>query len=175
MELQRFRANCEKPSLSVDDLMRMRSNAQAKGALEFVNIAEEVLDRRFPGWDQARTRGTPTRVAFRGEGHLFQTAKEAYVWLIEEFVNAYPGPFQQIDWSTAFVAEGRKRLYFGRSPKELFYESPHLAEDKNHYHRLKNGWYVNLNLGNDQKLQVLCRFAAVAKIEFDKDWSWDVV
>ena len=56
----------------------------------------------------------------------------------------------------------------------MFHQSPHLADDRNNYHRLVNGWYVNLNLSNDQKLEILFKFAVIAKLQVNKDWSWKV-
>ena len=175
MNLERFRQNCDSLGMSLSDLLSMRHNAEARGAVEFIRVAEEALDRRFPGWNQTSSRGTPTKVSFGGEQRLFETAKAAYVWLIECFVEAFPSQLERVDWSSAFVAEGRKRLYFARSPEELFFSTPLLAKDKNNFHQLRNGWFVNLNLANDQKFQILCRFAAVVGSTFGQQWTWEVV
>ena len=172
VDLQRFRENCEKPSTSLDELITMRTNAERKGARKFVLVAEEVLERRFPGWDAAQTQGITTLVSFGSTIRSFPTAKLAYIWLIEQITTAYPGPLQHVDWATDFIAEGRGRLNFARSPEELFAQSPHLAKDKNNYHLLANGWYVNLNLSNDHKFSILCRLAAEAKLQYESDWKW---
>lgn len=173
VSLDRFRERCAE--VTVNDLIRMHQNAQIKGAAEFVHVAEEALNRRFPGWNRGRTRSTPTRVRFGGEEQLLQSAKEAYVWLIEKFVANGPSILGQVDWSTRFVAEGTKRSYFARSSAGLFLASPHLAKDRNNYHELSNGWYAILNLNNEQKFSILCRFAAVVGVEFEKQWYWEVV
>jgi hypothetical protein len=73
-----------------------------------------------------------------------------------------------------FVAKGRNRNYFGRAPKKMFHGSPHLADDRNNYLRLTNGWFINLNLKNDQKFEILCKFAAVGKFEYGREWKWEV-
>ena len=117
---------------------------------------------------------TPTTVVFGGVRHEFPSAKEAYVWLIERFVKTYPKLFIDLNWQTAFVAKGKKRNYFGRSPAKMFHGSPHLAEDSNNYARLLNGWYVNLNLSNAQKRYILFRFAHVANLKHGEDWQWKV-
>lgn len=110
VSLDRFRERCAE--VTVNDLIRMHQNAQIKGAAEFVHVAEEALNRRFPGWNRGRTRSTPTRVRFGGEEQLLQSAKEAYIWLIEKFIANGPSILGQVDWSTRFVAEGTKRSYF---------------------------------------------------------------
>ncbi|HQX48213.1 MAG TPA: hypothetical protein PK555_12500, partial [Steroidobacteraceae bacterium] len=79
MDIERFRHNCSTASL--ESLLKMRTNAQAKGAHEFVRAAEAELNQRFPGWDKVRTRGTPTKARFDQDEQQFDTAKEAYLWL----------------------------------------------------------------------------------------------
>lgn len=176
MDLERFTKLVSDPARIKADLQQMLKNALAKERPDCAAVAKDVLDRRFPGWDKVSSKrggATPTSVSFRGARQHCPTAKEAYVWLINRFISTYPEPFVNINWETEFVAKGRNRNYFGRSPERMFRGSPHLAEDRNNYERLTNGWYVNLNLNNDQKLEILGKFAAVAKLKFD-DWSWEV-
>lgn len=178
MTPERFKKFVLDPSRSRQDVEQMMRNANAKGESEFAGIAKDALDIRFPGWDEVsqRTSGARTTTAyFRGSTEKrFDTGKEAYVWLLGRFINVKPRLFESINWETVFVAKGRKRNYFGKDLKAMFHGSPHLAEDRNNYARLTNGWYANTNLNNAQKFDILCRFAAVAKLNYETDWRWDV-
>jgi hypothetical protein len=173
MDIARFRHNCSTASL--ESLLTMRANAQAKGANEFVRAAEAELNQRFPGWNRVRTRSTPTKVRFDQDEQLFDTAKEAYLWLVEKFAAARPSTFQKVDWSTQFVVEGTKRRYFARNPKGLFPAAPQRAEDASLYEKLSNGWFAITNLNNDEKFAILCRLAAVGKMEFERHWYWEIL
>lgn len=167
-----------------DELLIMRRNAENAGRQDCVAEAKSELNTRFPGWKKpSRRRGpTPTKVMFKGEEHIFDTAKEAYIWLIEHFIQAYPKPFKEIDLKTYFIIktdrEIKKRLYFARTRDALFYGSDNkenLAGDDNNSVRLSNGWWANLNLSNKVKLDILRKFAAVADLKMKKDWYWHVL
>lgn len=174
---ERFRTLVRDPSRTRQDIEQMMRNAIAKGESELAHIAKEVLDSRFPGWDTVRHRASgarPTTTYFRKTKRRFDTSKEGYVWLLERFISVKPKLFETINWETVFVAKGRKRNYFGKDLKAMFHGSPHLADDRNNYVRLSNGWYANTNLNNAQKFDILGRFAAIAKLEYEEDWRWDV-
>ena len=178
MDIERFRHNANHPDRTKEELVTMRRNALRMGAVDHVRVAEEVLDKRFPGWNAVRSRrggATPTDVSFLGQRRHFPTAKEAYVWLIERFVQHYPKPFVEIDWETVFIAQGQRTLFFAKSLTKLFAGAPHLAADPNHYHRLIHGWFAKLVLSNKQKLEILLKFASIAKLEFGKDWDWNAL
>jgi len=181
-ELSEFKTRL--PGKSQDELTRMRSNAEDKGLPKYVAAAEVELDRRFPGWrDPSRRRGpTPTKVMFRGESMSFNTAKEAYIWLIEHFICAHQKPFEIINWETLFIAKSdwniKKRLYFARTPEQLFYGSDNKEElvgNPNNYVKLSNGWYANLNLSNELKHLILRKFSCVAGWSKGRDWMWHVM
>jgi len=167
-----------------DELLNMWTNAEAKGLEDYVRAAADELDIRFPNWKEpSRRRGpTPTKVMFKGEEQIFDTAKEAYIWLIEHLVRAYPKPFKEINWETSFIVKSdrniKKRLYFARTREALFYGSDNkeeLAENDNNSVRLANGWWVNLDLSNKIKLDILRKFAGVADLKMKKDWYWHVL
>lgn len=174
---ERFRGLVRDPSRTRQDLEQMMRNAIAKGESELARIAKDALDSRFPGWDTVRHKAAGARLNvahFHGTKKHFDTSKEGYIWLLERFIGVKPKLFETINWETVFVTKGRKRNYFGKNLKTMFHGSPHLADDRNNYARLTNGWYANTNLNNAQKFDILCRFAAIAKLEYDKDWRWDV-
>ena len=155
----------------------MMRNAVSKNERELAHIAKEVLDRRFPGWDAVAHKASGARFTtafYCGIERHFPTSKEAYLWLIERFISAKPELFEKISWETVFVPKGKKRNYFAPALEKLFHGSPHLAEDRNNYAKLTNGWFANTNLDNNRKYEILCRFAGVAKLEHEREWRWDV-
>jgi hypothetical protein len=176
MNIDRFVALINGPTKSKKDLMIMRENAIQLNAVEHVHLAEKVLDTRFPEWSTVRTRrggNTPTTVMFFGKEQHFTTAKDAYVWLIERFTQYYPTPFVELDWQTVFVAKGPRTWFFAKSIRKLFGSNTGLAEDRNKYHRLTNGWYAKLVLSNKQKLELLMKFSVIASLRFGTDWDWN--
>jgi hypothetical protein len=178
MDIDRFRKLIENPDRTQAELEQMMRNAIARNNNEFARLAKEMLDLRFPGWDKLHhkdSRARPTVAMFQGESVEFPTSKGAYVWLIEKFIAAKPELFRTVNWETAFVAKGRNRNYFGRTPERMFHGSPHLARDRNNYALLTNGWYANLNLSNDQKQTVLIRFGVITNLEYGNQWSWEVL
>jgi hypothetical protein len=87
----------------------------------------------------------------------------------------YPKPFVEIDWETVFIAKGPRTLFFAKSLKKLFANTPHLADDPNKYHRLTTGWFAKLVLSNKQKLEILLKFGSVAALQFRRDWDWNAL
>jgi hypothetical protein len=159
VDIERFRALLEDPSKTQEDLVTMRANALHINAIAHVHAAEAALDARFPSWRVVRNR--------RG------SEKDAYVWLIERFVQHYPRLFDAPDGNTLYVAKGSRTMYFARSLRRLFGNKQHLAADPNKYHRLSNGWYAKLVLSDSQKLSILSKFATVAGLKFGTDWDWN--
>lgn len=177
MDLERFRDLVNDPRRTRDELKQMHRNALAKGKSELAHIAKLALDERFPGWDNRRKRSggaTPTVAAFRGEEMWFPSAKEAYVWLMGKFVWERPDVLGGELWKREFVAKGRRVNYFARDLRSLFPHSLHLADDPQMYARLGNGWFADLNLSNQQKSNILHRFAAIAGFKYGEDWNWFV-
>lgn len=178
MEIEDFRQRVGDSRRTKDELKQMRINAIEMGDGDCARIAEEELDKRFPGWKRIkrkRSRSKATLVRYGDEEHEHPSSKEAYVWLLEKFIDAKPSLFFTPNWETDFVAVGRARNYFDRDPRSMFHESIHLAGDPNNYHLLRNGWYANVNLGNERKFDILCRFAAIAKLKWDDEWYWEVL
>jgi hypothetical protein len=176
MDIQRFAASVNDSGKSKQDLIAMRENALRLKAIEHVRVVEEVLDRRFPEWNEVRSRrggATPVDAMFLGTRRHFYTAKDAYLWLLERFIQHYPKPFVKLDWETLFVAKGPRAIFFAKSLAKLFGSKTHLADDKNKYHRLTNGWYAKLVLSNQQKLDLLLKFSTIAQLKFGIDWDWD--
>ena len=102
------------------------------------------------------------------------TAKEGYLWLVERFIAEKRELFVDPSSETLYLALGRSRNYFAKSPSALFKGSLRLADDASNYARLPNGWYANVNLNNAQKFEILFRFAGLTKTEYLVEWDWEV-
>ena len=175
MNPDKFREHVDAPKRTREDLEQMRDNARNKGEGELARIAEIALAERFPSRGRARQRegrGTPATARFRKEQEWFPSSKEAYVWLMQKFIQDRPDILEGEDWQRAFIAKGRAVNYFAKDVESLFRRSPHLAKDSNKYAWLGGGWYADVNLNNVQKFDALCRFGAAAEYEFKKDWDW---
>jgi len=177
VNLEQFQAFLSDTRHTKDDLVTMRANVLVKNDVAFVHAAEAALDKRFPTWRSviARRGGSkPTDVEFLGHKEHCDSEKDAYIWLIERFVQHYPKPFQELDWETLFVAKGPRALYFAKSVRRLFgVDRDDLASDQNKWHRLDNGWYAKLLLSEAQKLTLLHKFGSVAHLRFGVDWDWN--
>jgi hypothetical protein len=184
--LEAFRQSIqvETQAILADRLINCRANPKyAKHA----RIIEEVLNERFPGWGRPRARRggkRPTVARFKGREQEFESARDAYVWLVERFADAAPTLFMDVRWeTTGYFAVGRRRNrsghaqrnYFAKSPKALFRRTQSLADVSSHYRRLSNGWYVNLNLNPRENFEILCRLSAVAGAAHGADWDWEVL
>lgn len=176
MDIERFRVLLEDLSKTQEDLVTMRANALQINAISHVHAAEAALDVRFPSWRVVRSRrggAKPTEAMFQGRHKHFDSEKDAYVWLIERFVQHYPQLFDAPDGNTLYVVKGSRAMYFAMSLRRLFGDKPLLAADPNKYHRLFNGWYAKLVLSEPQKLSLLSKFATVAGLKFGTDWDWN--
>ncbi len=153
----------------------MAENCHHEKQPEFASIAEQALAERFPESDKPTRNGAavPTIARFRSDEIEFKSQKEAYVWLIERFINAKPDIFETTSWQTDFVSKGKQgRYYFARSPGELFsLDSQHLAQKSSNFKLLPNGWYANTNLSSEQSLEILTRYASLANLR-GEDWVW---
>lgn len=157
-----------------------------RGEDEYAREVLQELNGRFPGWDKPKTRrggGRPTVARFRSKEQEFQTARAAYIWLVERFAQANPTLFTDVRWeTTGYVGVGRRRSkdgaarnYFASSPEKLFRQTPALADSPSNYHRMTNGWYVNLNLNTRENFEILCRFSSVCGLQHNQDWDWEVL
>jgi hypothetical protein len=176
MDIDRFRSYLQDSKKSQEDLMTMRENAITKNEIEHIRLAENVLDQRFPNWRTIKSRrggSKPTDVMFSGKDLHFDSEKDAYIWLMERFTQHYPKLFAEINWETAFVAKGKRALYFAKSLENLFRTSPEHTADNNKYHCLTNGWYAKLVLSEVQKVDLLFKFATMANLRFGEDWDWN--
>ncbi|HEY4697481.1 MAG TPA: hypothetical protein VIH29_05675 [Gallionella sp.] len=167
------------------ELEQLLRNCLQQGKTDYAREVKDSLDARFPAWDKPRTRRGCSRTTiarFRGKAQEFDSARGAYIWLVERFAEVNPEIFTDVRWeTTGYVGVGKRRgpdgaarNYFARTPAKLFRKSPALADTQSNYHRLSNGWYVNLNLNTRENFEILCRFSAVSGLAHDIDWDWEV-
>ncbi len=167
------------------ELEQLLRNCLQQGKTDYAREVKDSLDARFPAWDKPRTRrgGSRATIArFRDKEQEFDSARGAYIWLVERFAEVNPEIFTDVRWeTTGYVGVGKRRgpdgaarNYFARTPAKLFRKSPALADTQSNYHRLSNGWYVNLNLNTRENFEILCRFSAVSGLVHDIDWDWEV-
>lgn len=177
MDIERFQAQLDSPRHSQADLVTMRENVLRRNANGHRHAAEVTLDRRFPGWRTVKSRrggAKATHVEFQGRKEHFDSEKDAYVWLLERFIQHYPKPFVELDRETLYLAKGQRKLYFAKSLQRLFGEDgQHLAADPNMWCRLSNGWYAKLVLSELQKVALLTKFSTLARLRFGADWDWN--
>lgn len=149
---------------------------------ELKDAVEEALDQRFPHWQNkdsglvASKQKTRIYAQFRGKQKVFAASKNAYAWLVGEMLNTRSQlSFAGSVFQKMFVKGIRGARYLALAPEDMF---PAKSNDEiramkdNFWHELPNGWALNLNLSNKQKLGRLCGLAAVCELEYEKDWSW---
>ena len=178
MNLDRFEQLVKNPRRTRVELEQLLRNAIEAGSVEYATLAKEVLDQKFPGRQDVRSRRggrKPTVARFLDKTREFGTSKEAYVWMVERFAAIRPDVFQEPSSDTLYLAFGKRRNYFAKSPTKLFEGTPELANDANHFARLTNGWFVNLNMSNAQKFDILSRLAAITRLSYLDKWDWEVL
>lgn len=169
------------PSYSEPELKQTLLNCRGEDRYE--QAVKEELNSRYPGWDKPKTRrgGSRSTIArFGNKEQEFDTARAAYIWLVERFAEANPTLFTDVRWeTTGYIGIGRRkgidgaaRNYFAKSAENLFRHSPALVDSPSNFHRLTNGWFVNLNLNTHENFEILCRFSSVSGLKHFHDWDW---
>lgn len=173
MDLNRYKAVAHDPRRTKDELRNMLKNALEEEELEYAAIAYEQLSRRFPGWDKSRTRkggDVPCSVRFGGRVRHFANTKEAFVWLIDEMRQARPLEWERLMSCEKWRLHGTGRAWIAESPERIYWRSPHLADVSTNFAHLGNGWVVDTNSSNAQKLEILHRVADGLGLELFHDW-----
>lgn len=153
MSFEQFCARLNARHYSQAELEQMLRNCLQQHRTDCADEAKARLDAQYTGWNQPSTRRGGSRatvVRFRGKEHEFESARAAYIWLIERFSEVNPSLFTDLRWeTTGYVGVGRRRgpngaarNYFARSPSKLFRQTPALAENQSNFRRMSNGWYV---------------------------------
>lgn len=181
LEVERLKMLLHRLKDDKQELLKQELQARRDQDWDRHDLIVEVLDERHAGWDApnpvSSSRGgtkSPIEVSFRGAVQIFDDAKQAYIWIMEKFVAAEEIHLSLSSWQEKFVNPGAARKNIARSLPELFVRSPHLRSDKNKWHQLRNGWYLNLNIKTEDKRTVLFSYAQVAGIN-GSEWDWKVI
>jgi hypothetical protein len=169
-------------SESQSDLKKRLKNCESNPKYaEYIPILKQALDSRFPGWNKtSQGRGSKTIATFKGKREEFDTAKDAYIWLVKNFEKTNPTLFtDDLGRKARKIFAGQidaknkvKRMYFAKSKEKLFIESPHLADDPRYSFKLPNGWHINLDLNTGEMFERLCRLARSCNLKHPDDWEF---
>ena len=174
MDIQEFERRARDPRRTRIELENMKANAAAKGAVEYARIADEVLRERFPIKAKAGGGATPTVAKFQGRKEDFDSGKEAYLWLVEQFRRC------KSDALDGYVALNRrgpvraKGVRFAREPDELFPAGSSRRGNPAYYAKLGNGWYADTNLSHKDKFAALMQLSYVCGLEYETAWDFRV-
>lgn len=172
MDIQQFEKLARDPKRTREDLDQMRKNAIDQGKLDFVSIIDEVLLHRFP-LHTAKTGGmTPTTASFRSGEEYFDNGKEAYLWLVGQFIRFRPNILAEYEILHAGQRSRGRR--FARDPKNLFPEESIRQGDSRYYSAVGNGWYADTNLNHDGKFASLLQLSHLCRLEYEQDWNFTV-
>ena len=174
MDIQRFERLVRDPRKTREDLENMKENALAKGNPEFAAIANEVLLRRFPIKSRRSGGATPTTGAFRGRSEEFDSGKDAYLWLVDQFCR------YRLDALNRYVALHTKAgvrskgCRFATNENDLFPEGSRRRGDRAFYSMVSNGWFADTNLNHSDKFATLMQLSYVCGLQYEVDWEFRV-
>jgi hypothetical protein len=105
-----------------------------------------------------------TRVRFRGIAEQLPTEREAYIWLLNRFLNTAGNFFESKNQVVKNVCTGpRGSVRFARSPNRM-----HQPKE------LSNGWYAETCLNEGQKDRNLYLVAQLIGVSSERDYEWQV-
>jgi hypothetical protein len=154
-----------------DELVQLVENVRTKGDAEALRLVKEVLAERFPEAVKAKTGATPTSVKFLGLKERFDTGKDAYLWLLEQFRRRDPNVFKR------FVLAQRRRSQaqgsrFAKSIPELFPPGSTRAGVASYSKKLGGGWYTDVNLDHETKFATLLTVSRLAGLGYPDEWDF---
>lgn len=172
--MNKFEEIARNPKTSKEDLKRMRQNALQKGQREFAAVAEEILSERFPDWQRTRQSSgrTPTTAYLRGEARHFDTGKDAYIWLVQQFQALSPGLLEE-NQKLQLAFKNIPGRHFARHPGHLF-KNPEAAFSSGSVEKVSEGWYANTVLNHESKFRILLGLSALCDLDYPGDWDFRV-
>ena len=151
----------------------MRDHALAKGLADYVECAERVLLESF-GPPKPKGGAKRTVATFRGKTTRFDSAVQAYLWLIARFLEHQPALLERQEEWHPFLFKGTKRRYFARDPVSLFPQGSRLPHKPGTVAQVQTGWFANINLNDPLKFEILVRVSALTMLEYPDDWEFRV-
>jgi len=104
---------------------------------------------------------TPTTAVFGGLIRTFNSEADAYVWMVNRFIEHAPRIFKNPDKLKHFNKDSRDAVRFTQTKSDGL--TPRL---------LINGWFVDVNLPHYQKFRILEQLANLAGLKHGTDWHW---
>lgn len=174
MDIQRFEQLVRDPHKTREDLENMKMNALAKGKPEFAAIADEVLLQRFPVKGRRSGGATPTTGAFRGRSEEFDSGKDAYLWLVEQFCRYRPDTLDKYVALHTKAGVRSRGCRFATNENDLFPEGSRRRGDPAFYSKVSTGWFADTNLNHTDKFATLMQLSYVCGLEYEVDWDFRV-
>jgi hypothetical protein len=175
MDIERFTAQVRNPERTREELETMRANAIDKNATEFVRVVDDVLLERFPNKLTKKGGGkTSTTAVFRSKTEHFESGKEAYLWLVEQFCRFHKIVLVEYDQLHTRAGNRSRGKRFSRNHQSLFPEGSRRRGDPSYYAAVGDGWYADVNLNHDDKFAALLQLSYLAKLEYEQDWEFKV-
>jgi hypothetical protein len=174
VDIARFTQIARDPRRTREELESLKANALSKGKVEFAHIANDVLLARFPVKGRHGGGPTPTTATFRTHSKDFESGKEAYVWLIEQFCRDRQDALERyvgLHRRTGAISKGCR---FARNPDDLFPRNSRRTGNPAHYVRLSSGWHADTNLSHRDKFACLVQVSHVCGLEYGTDWDFRV-
>jgi hypothetical protein len=174
MDIERFEQIARDPRKTRQELENMKKNALAKGAAEFAAIVNEVILQRFPVKSRRSGGATPTTGKFRGRSEEFDSGKDAYLWLVEQFCRYRADALDKYVVLHAKAGARSKGCRFSTKENELFPEGSRRRGDPAFYSKIWNGWFADTNLNHTDKFATLMQLSYVCELEYEVDWEFRV-
>jgi len=175
MDIERFTAQVRNPTRTREELETMRANAIAKNATEFARVVDDVLRERFPNKPTKKGGGkTPTTAMFRSRTEHFESGKEAYLWLVDQFCGFHKTVLAEYDQLHTRAGSRSRGKRFSRNHLSLFPEGSSRRGDPTYYAAVGDGWYADVNLNHDDKYAALLQLSYLANLEYERDWEFKV-
>jgi hypothetical protein len=172
MNIERVKTNAMDPSLTREDLEQMLRNARERNNIEAAKVINDELHKRFPA--RARDGGgkTPTEVTCGGRTEHFDSGKDGYLWLVEQFRQIHPSLLTEFIEFTRVHASSKEGRRFAKDPNDLFPQNSTRRGDRRYFDRLTGGWYADINISHDDKFAILMTLAHICQLHYGTDWDF---
>lgn len=174
MDIQKFEQILRAPTRTRIELETMKARALQKNEVEMAHLAEEVLRERFPVTNKRGGGATPTVATFRDHHENFDSGKEAYLWLIEQYQKFDKSAIENYISLHGRSGSNSKGCRFARNPLDLYPDGSTRKDDPSHFSTLQSGWHVDTNLNHKDKFATLIQLSYVCSLEYPKDWDFVV-
>jgi hypothetical protein len=174
MDIERFKTLASDPRRTITELITMKANAQAKGRDDLVQVVDEVLRDRNKVKAKKSGGKTPTTARFRHNTEAFDSGKDAYLWLIDQFWRFHPSLFDEYEMLHSRAGTQSKGRRVARNPKDLFPTDSTRQGNPSFYAVVGPKWYADVNLNHDDKFATLIQLSHLCELKYEKDWDFKV-